>query len=261
MTSYRLPKLLIIDARDHIMGRLASTVAKHLLMGTKIVVLRAERIVMSGHLIRNKLKMMAFRGHKMNTNPRRGPFQYLQPSRMFYRVVRGMLPHRKPRGKRALRLFHCYDGIPPRFAHVKKVKLVTAFRAIKLDPNRPFTSLGRLMTCFGWPHGKLMVKLEHKRRLKLAQTFKIQREIQKLKEQAILNTAKKYLSEEHGKKDYEWMTQYCFELPTPAEVENPPQRKEAKLRGMDLKPWDENKTVSQTQAIPKETDLLPPQGV
>jgi len=254
MTSYRLPKLLIIDARDHIMGRLASTVAKHLLMGTKIVVLRAERIVMSGHLIRNKLKMMSFRGHKMNTNPRKGPFQYLQPSRMFYRVVRGMLPHKKPRGKRALRLFHCYDGIPPRFTHVKKVKLVTAFRAIKLDPNRPFTSLGRLMTCFGWPHGKLMVKLEHKRRLKLAQTFKIQREIQKLKDQAILNVAKKYLDSEDKKKDYEWLTQYEFDLPLPKDVENPVPKKEWQSRGMNLQPWDPKKKHSQTQTWPAEKD-------
>jgi len=252
MTSYRLPKLLIIDARDHIMGRLAATIAKHLLMGTKIVVLRAERIVMSGHLIRNKLKMLSFRGHKMNTNPRRGPFQYVQPSRMFYRVIRGMLPHKRPRGKRALRLLHVYDGIPPRFTHVKKVKLVTAFRAIRLDPNKPFTSLGRLMTCFGWPHGKLMVKLEHKRRLKLAQTFKIQREIQKLKVQAIQNVAKRYLGNDDTKKDYEWLTQYEWDLPLPKDVENPPPPKpEWKLRGMDLKPYNPN-LPSQTQFLPRE---------
>ena len=150
------------------MGRLASTIAKHLQMGTKIIVLRCERIVISGHLIRNKLKMLSFRGHKMNTNPRRGPFQMVRPQAMFYRVVRGMVPHKKPHGRRQLAKLTCYDGVPPRFQHTKKMRVITAYRAIRLDPNRPYTSLGRLMTCFGWTHGKLMVKLENKRRIKLA---------------------------------------------------------------------------------------------
>eukprot|EP01083_Nonionella_stella_P214635 773209_1 len=207
MTSYRLPKCLIIDARDHILGRLASTVAKHLMMGTKIIVLRCERIVISGHIIRNKLKMRMFRRHRMNTNPRRGPFHYNQPSRMFYRVVRGMIPHKTPRGKQMMSLLHCYDGMPPRYQHIRKVRIIPAYKALRLDPNRAMTSLGRLMVEFGWTHSKLMIKLEDKRKIKQKQVYAIQKEIGKLKKQAIKNVAAKM------KEKYQYLTQYEWELP------------------------------------------------
>lgn len=235
MTSYQLHKVLVIDGRDHVMGRLASTIAKHLMMGTRIIVLRAERIVMSGHLIRNKLKMMSFRQHKMNTNPLRGPFQMVRPCMMFYRIVRGMIPHKTPHGRRMLSKLTIYDGVPPRYNHCKKMKVITAYRHIKLDPNRPYTSLGRLMTCFGWNHGKLMVKLENKRRIKLAQTWKIQKEIMDLKKKATMTVAKRYL-EGKGKEDYEWLTQYECCFPTKEAVENPVVRgpKEGRrYRGLD----------------------------
>merc|ERR1712173_256245 len=155
----------------------ASTIAKHLMMGTKIYVLRCERIIMSGHLIRNKLKMKSFRGHRMNTNPRRGPFHYNQPSRMFYRVVRGMIPHKTARGKKMMALLHCYDGMPPRYQHIRKMRVITAYKALRMDPNRAMTSLGRLMTEFGWTKSRLMVQLEGKRKQRQNKVYKIQKEI------------------------------------------------------------------------------------
>ena len=41
-------KVVVIDARDHLMGRLASTVAKELLLGQRVVVVRAEELNISG---------------------------------------------------------------------------------------------------------------------------------------------------------------------------------------------------------------------
>ena len=41
-------KVIVIDARDHLMGRLASTVAKELLLGQRVVVVRAEELNISG---------------------------------------------------------------------------------------------------------------------------------------------------------------------------------------------------------------------
>ena len=49
-------KLVIIDAKDHLMGRLASVVAKELLSAQKIVVVRCEKMNVSGSLYRNKRK-------------------------------------------------------------------------------------------------------------------------------------------------------------------------------------------------------------
>merc|ERR1712007_274581 len=94
-------KLTVIDARDHLLGRLASFVAKEALLGQKIVVVRCEDLVISGSHIRNKLKLLMKRNKRMNTNPRKGPFHHKSPADMFLRVVRGMLPHVWYRGSAA----------------------------------------------------------------------------------------------------------------------------------------------------------------
>merc|ERR1712179_639873 len=56
-------KPIIIDAREHLMGRLAAIVAKALLTGHKVRVLRCEQMEISGTFFRNKLKFLrAFEG-------------------------------------------------------------------------------------------------------------------------------------------------------------------------------------------------------
>jgi ribosomal protein L13 len=43
-----LEKPIVVDGRGHLMGRLASIVAKQLLSGQKVVVVRTEEILISG---------------------------------------------------------------------------------------------------------------------------------------------------------------------------------------------------------------------
>lgn len=43
-----LESTIIIDGRDHLLGRLASVVAKELLAGQKVVIVRCEDMVVSG---------------------------------------------------------------------------------------------------------------------------------------------------------------------------------------------------------------------
>jgi ribosomal protein uL13 len=47
---------LVIDGRGHLLGRLAAVVAKTLLHGQKVVVVRTEQINISGSFYRNKRK-------------------------------------------------------------------------------------------------------------------------------------------------------------------------------------------------------------
>merc|ERR1712008_243196 len=63
------PKPVVIDARGHLMGRLASTVAKFILNGNKVVVVRCEGINMSGNFYRNKLKYLKFLRLRCNVKP------------------------------------------------------------------------------------------------------------------------------------------------------------------------------------------------
>merc|ERR1739848_875047 len=72
-------KLIVIDCRGHLLGRLASFVAKEALAGQKIMLVRAEEINLSGSFIRNKLHLLMRKQKRMSTNPRRGPFHHRSP--------------------------------------------------------------------------------------------------------------------------------------------------------------------------------------
>ncbi len=46
---------IVIDAKGHLLGRLASVIAKQLLSGQKLTVVRCEEINVSGHIFRQKV--------------------------------------------------------------------------------------------------------------------------------------------------------------------------------------------------------------
>ena len=89
---------LIIDANNAIVGRVASSVAKELLKGRKVLIVNAESAVISGTpaWVKDQFLIKIHRG-----DPYHGPFYPKQPDRILRRIVWGMLP-RKPRGKAAL---------------------------------------------------------------------------------------------------------------------------------------------------------------
>lgn len=64
-------KEIVIDGRGHLMGRLASIVAKEIINGQRVVVVRCEQVERSGSLFRNKLKFQEWLRKANNTNPRR----------------------------------------------------------------------------------------------------------------------------------------------------------------------------------------------
>ena len=80
-------KPILIDGKNHLLGRLAAIVAKQLLLGQKIVIVRCEAINISGNFHRSKLKFLAFLRKRCNVKPSRGPFHYRAPSRIFWRTV------------------------------------------------------------------------------------------------------------------------------------------------------------------------------
>ena len=105
-------KEIIVDGRGHLLGRLASTIAKEILSGQRVVIVRCDQLLRSGSLFRNKLKYGEFLGLANNSNPRRGQFHFRAPSRIFWRTVRGMLPHKSARGAAALGRMKVFDGMP-----------------------------------------------------------------------------------------------------------------------------------------------------
>merc|ERR1712178_659617 len=157
-------KTVVIDARGHLLGRLASFVAKEALLGQKIVVVRCEELVISGSHIRNKLKLLMKRNKRMNTNPRKGPFHHKSPADMFMRVVRGMLPHVWYRGPAAFQRVKAVEGVPKPFDTIKKMVVPDALRVTRLKPGRKFTHMGKLAAELGWGYKDVVAQLEEQRR-------------------------------------------------------------------------------------------------
>lgn len=103
---------IIVDGKRTILGRLASKVAKLLLHGRRVIVVNAEDIIISGKPkpIINKYK--AWQNVSTLTNPWKGPFHYKRPDLFVKRRIRGMLPWKKLRGKRAYDNLRVYIGVP-----------------------------------------------------------------------------------------------------------------------------------------------------
>jgi len=185
-----LQKAIIVDARNHLLGRLASIIAKELLNGQRIVIVRSEEINISGSLFRNKLKYFAFLRKRTNTNPKKGPIHYRAPSRILWRVVRGMIPHKTDRGVAALERLKAYEGVPHPFDKLKRQVVPLALRTLRLKPNRKYCRLGDLASHVGWKHGELIAKLEDKRKVRDLAYYKTKKELNKLKTKATQNVQK-----------------------------------------------------------------------
>mmetsp|Transcript_24801 Transcript_24801/g.57112 ORF Transcript_24801/g.57112 Transcript_24801/m.57112 type:complete len:199 (-) Transcript_24801:83-679(-) len=161
-----LEKPIVIDGRGHLYGRLASIVAKELLAGQKIIIVRCNEICISGSLVRNRVKYAQFRNKRMNTNPARGPFHFKAPAKMFWRTVRGMVNQKTARGQAALGRLSTFDGIPHPYDKMKRRVVPAALKVLRLKPNRKFTVMGDLAHSVGWKHKELVDRLESKRKVK-----------------------------------------------------------------------------------------------
>jgi large subunit ribosomal protein L13Ae len=156
-------KVIIVDAKGHLLGRLASYVAKQLEQGQRIIIVRSETTLISGGHYRNKLKFMDFLRKRMSTNPKKGPIHQKAPSRHLWRVIRGMLPHKTPKGAAALGRLKCFDGVPLSLNAKKKVVVPDALKAVRLKPRSKFCVLGDICKECGWTKSQLIESLEAKR--------------------------------------------------------------------------------------------------
>ena len=156
-------KEIVIDGRGHLVGRLASKVAKELLRGQKIVVVRCEAMVFSGSLFRNKLTFHEFLNKANNTNPRRQFKHFRSPSRMFWRTLRGMTPHKTARGKAALQRLKVFEGIPFPYDHKKRMVVPEALKVVRIKSHRKTCVLGELASHVGWTKKDTVATLEEKR--------------------------------------------------------------------------------------------------
>ena len=157
-------KVIVVDTRGHLLGRLASMLAKELLMGQSVVCVRCEEINISGTFMRNKLKYAAFLRKRTNTNPKFGPVHYRSPAKILWRTIRGMLPHKSAKGQAALERLKVFEGIPAPYDKMKRMVIPDALRVTRLNVGRRYCLLGRISAESGWNYGDLVDRLEDKRK-------------------------------------------------------------------------------------------------
>ena len=182
-------KEVVIDGKGHLMGRLASVVAKQILSGQRVVVVRTEGIEIGGNIFRAHLKFRDFMNKTRNANPRKAHIHYHSPARMFWRCVRGMVPHKTARGAEALGRFKVFEGIPHPYDEKKKLVCPDALKTLRIKNFRKTTILGELATKNGWTKAAIVASLEEKRVVKAAVYYKSKKSTQITKDKAAAGSA------------------------------------------------------------------------
>ncbi len=113
----------IFDAENMVVGRLASKAAKAAILGSKVVIVNAEKAILTGD------RRTVIKAHKekrdirTSYNPRKGPFHERRPDKMVRKMIRGMLPWPSPRGKEAYKRIHVFIGIPEQYLEKEMIVL------------------------------------------------------------------------------------------------------------------------------------------
>ena len=99
---------VVVDARDCIMGRVASQVAERALDGERIAVVNAESAVITG----GEEDVLGTYGKRRELGSDRGPAYPKRPDGILKRSIRGMLPYKRDRGREAFSNVRVYLGNP-----------------------------------------------------------------------------------------------------------------------------------------------------
>ena len=133
----------VIDAEGLILGRLASNVAKRLLDGEEIIIVNAEKALVTG----GKEDIIAHFRHRRDVGSgRKGPLYPRTPHMMLKRVVRGMLPYYKPRGRAAYKRLRVHISVPK---ELKGTKFESIEGAADLSTQR-YIPLGDVSRVLGY---------------------------------------------------------------------------------------------------------------
>ena len=147
-TVVRTDRPIVVDATDHIAGRLASNVAKLLIKGNRVSVVNCEKIMMSGTRSNHIQEYREFLEINSIINYKHGPVHYRRPDTIMAKMIRQMLPYdRKPSGKEAHQRLRTYIGSPKEIKSLEKIQFEKA--KIRKAPSN-YTALGELCRVIGW---------------------------------------------------------------------------------------------------------------
>ncbi|MGM5483099.1 MAG: 50S ribosomal protein L13 [Nanobdellota archaeon] len=115
--------MIIINAENNILGRIATFAAKKALLGEDIRIVNSEKAIISGS------KSDVLKKYRANRNrgiPLNGPYYKRSPEQIVKRTIRGMLPYKKGKGRTAFKKILCYRGIPEEFTNKEFAQIPSA---------------------------------------------------------------------------------------------------------------------------------------
>lgn len=83
---------------------------------------------------------------------------------MLHKAIRGMIPHKTPRGAAAMERLKCFEGVPAPYDKMKRMVIPQALKVTRLRVGRKFCVLGNLSHEVGWKHQAAVKMLEEKRK-------------------------------------------------------------------------------------------------
>lgn len=141
------PQSIVVDGTDLLAGRLSSNVAKLLLQGNHVTVVNCEKIMISGSRKNIVQEYKDFLQIASILHPEHGPYHPRRPDTMIAKMIRGMLPRKKPSGQAAFKRLRTHIGVPSILSSSKK----TAFENAKITRSSAnYTTVSELSREVGW---------------------------------------------------------------------------------------------------------------
>ncbi len=137
--------MIVIDASGLVAGRLASFAAEKALKKERVVIVNAEKAVISGNksaVVRRFKKRIDLRA---KGNPEKGPKYPKRADMLLRRIIRGMLPFKKARGREAFKRVMVFIGVPAEFENEK----IETIDSARFSEKEAFITVGELSKALG----------------------------------------------------------------------------------------------------------------
>jgi large subunit ribosomal protein L13 len=135
---------MIINAENLILGRIATFAAKKALLGEEINIINCEKALMTGS---RKQILERYKEKSQTGKPQKGPFIPKRADMFIKRTIRGMLPYKQEKGRKALERIKCYIAIPDEFKD-KEAETIEIAKISKV-PNLKYISIGDICKSIG----------------------------------------------------------------------------------------------------------------
>ncbi len=139
----------IYNGDKHILGRLSTVIAKELLNGERVVLYNAEKLFITGNRKNILDKYIKRRSKKSHQNPEHSPKWPRRPDLLVRRIIRGMLPYKKARGKKCFKKLRVCMGEPDKIIKQLKNQNMTIKSALAKPGNKGI-SISELCKSLGY---------------------------------------------------------------------------------------------------------------